>query len=376
MIKQQIIITVIALFDSLFAFSQGYGYRYDFCNSKGEPLRIVKDSYGRQGIYNNRTDKYVLPCKFHFPHGFSDTRNGVGIAENENKVFGMFNTNGELVVPFNYKSISIIDHTNNIFIAQIANGKFGLINTRGQTLAPFVFEHISPQTRNGMIVGRTNGKEGLMDFYGNTVQPFIYDAIYLREEFSYPLASIGNYKKVRNECFARVKYNGYDYFVDENWKVIGERKKIASNSSYTKKSSVGTLFVAGALIAGAVALIHSSSKSSNSSSKSSTSSSSSASSYTKSSTPRSLYEGCHVKCFMWSKGSGYYGRVTAINGDKCKVYIDRVVLKGLLTLYIPASQYTGWKDLSYTTHYDYDWKKQFYGRGEIIEVPKSCLDID
>ena len=367
MIKKAII-TVIIFVNSFVALSQSC---YEFYNSKGESMQIMNGPDGKAGIYNFRTNRYVQPCKYFLSAGFTAIRNGFAVARNENDQYGIFNTDGEIAVPFRYKHIGWIPLSDELFIAQIANGNYGVINTKGQIVAPFVFEHISSQTRNGLIVAKANGKYGLIDFYGNTAHPFIYDALYLEEEYRYPLSQIGNYTKDKNLCFARVIYNGYDYRVDENWNVIGERKRIVSANSYTKKSSMGALFVAGAIIAGAAALISSSSSKSSSSSSYSSSSSSSSS---PSSTSRTLYEGCSVRCFKWSKGSGYYGRVTAINGNKCKVYIDKVVLKGLLTLYISASEYTGWKDLSYTTHYDYNMRKQFYGCGEIIEVPISCLE--
>lgn len=327
------------------------------------------------GIYNWTKSSWVQPCKYVFSAGgFTAGNNGFAIAKDEYDRYGVFNTDGAVVIPFRYSHLSWVkvdNKTNGMLVAQNSNGKYGLINTKGQTLAPFEFQHINGKVRNGTISAQANGKSGLIDFNGNIVSPFIYDYLVLEDEYRYPLASIGNYTPEKNNVFARVQYNGYKYAVDENWNVIGERQPISkggssssSQGNYTSgNSSSGSWLVAGAIVAGIAALITSPSSSS-SSSKSTTATSS------------NLYEGCSVKCFLWDKGSGYYGRVTAIKGDKCSVYIDRVVLKGLLTLYIGASQYTGWKDLAYTTHYDPDLRRQLYGMGTIIEVPIYCLELN
>jgi len=378
---KRIFLALIAVISFSFAVAQTNGNGcFVFYDSKGDCLEIRKGSNGKQGIWNRRLGKFEVPCKYEF-FGFTASRRGYCVFEDDKYKYGIIDADLNVLVPLGkYKMIYTREIPNNCWVARDYNDKYGIINERGNIIAPFVFQTMNTiTTKNGLIVAKYNGKYGLIDRYGNTAYPFIYDNMEVVDFESEDLINkvlYGENRVTKREpagCFARVEYNGYRYRVDDRMNVIGTRERIASANSYTKKSSYGTLFVAGAVIAGVAALIANSSKSSSSSSSSSYSSSSSSSS-SSANTPRSLYEGCNVKC-IGSSGSGYYGRVTAINGDKCKVYIDRVVLKGWLTLYLGANQYTGWKDLSYTTHYDYDLKKQFYGRGEIIEVPKSCLEI-
>lgn len=148
------------------------------------------------------------------------------------------------------------------------------------------------------------------------------------------------------------------------------------HKAQSQSSNIAGYVIGGALIAGLIAILNSDSSkgSSSSGSYSSSSSYTSSSSSSSSSSSNTLYEGDRVKCMIWRDGTcGYYGRVAGKYGDKVKVYIDDVVLKGIMTFWIPASQETGWKQLRYYHGYDYDFKREYFGRGDTIEVPEWCL---
>ena len=171
---------------------------------------------------------------------------------------------------------------------------------------------------------------------------------------------------------------------EEQMRAYQRQNEAEYTRAQNQSSNLAAYIVGGAIIAGVIALLNSnnygsSSKSSSSSSYSSSSSSSSSSSYSSSSSSSSnnqFREGQYVKCMIWRDGTcGYKGRVAGVNGDKVTVYIDDVILKGILSFWIPASQETGWKELRYFHGYDYDLKREYYGRGDTIVVPSWCLSL-
>ena len=160
---------------------------------------------------------------------------------------------------------------------------------------------------------------------------------------------------------------------EERIRSIQRQNETDYQKAKNQSPNLAGYIIGGAIIAGIIAILNSDSSKSSSSSGSSSSSSSSYSS-SSSSSNSTLYEGDRVKCMSWRDGTcGYYGRVAGKNGDKVTVYIDDVVLKGIMTFWIPASQETGWKELRYYHGYDYDFKREYFGRGDTIEVPEWCL---
>lgn len=161
----------------------------------------------------------------------------------------------------------------------------------------------------------------------------------------------------------------------EEIKSLQRRSEAEYANTHNRSSDLSGYIIGGALIAGAIAIINSFNSGSSSNSSTSSSSYSTSSYSTSSSSSRSsLQEGDYVECMLWRDGTcGYRGRVAGKNGDKVRVYIDDVILKGLFTFWIPACQETGWRELRYVHGYDYDFNKEYWGRGDIIEVPEWCL---
>lgn len=165
---------------------------------------------------------------------------------------------------------------------------------------------------------------------------------------------------------------GHDYESRELTSMLQRNHLSTTRSARPDNASIDGMVVLGCVV-GLVACAIDYFSNNSSSSINSNRNNSSASSNT-SANKGPLREGEHVKCMLWRDGTvGYEGRVAGKNGDKVKVYIDDVHLKGLLTFWIPACEYTGWKQLRYMNGYDYDSKTQYYGRGTIIEVPEWCL---
>lgn len=161
---------------------------------------------------------------------------------------------------------------------------------------------------------------------------------------------------------------GHDYESRELTSFLQRKQQSTKRAARAENSSIGGIIALGC-VAGLVACAIDYFSNNKSSSTSSNDGYSGASS---NSGP--LREGERVKCMIWRDGTvGYEGRVAGKNGDKVKIYIDDVHLKGLLTYCIPASECTGWKELRYANGYDYNTNREYFGRGTIIEVPEWCL---
>lgn len=89
-----------------------------------------------------------------------------------------------------------------------------------------------------------------------------------------------------------------------------------------------------------------------------------------------IYVGSQVRCIgHWQGGeeSGYYGRVIETSGDKYKIKIDRVVVKGWTQTVLVGTQCTGGYDLVLFSK-DIDLNRMKAGKGNVIWVPKNCVE--
>ena len=58
-----------------------------------------------------------------------------------------------------------------------ADGKYGVVNSKGQVIVPFEYDYISSYNQGLAIVAK-NKKKGLVDVNGKMVIPVMYEDIY------------------------------------------------------------------------------------------------------------------------------------------------------------------------------------------------------
>ncbi len=132
-------------------------------------LRDYNDLYYYKGLINTKreelTEFIYTDLKFY---------QGYFIAEISGKQ-GLLDTNGNEVVPLNYKQINTVREG----MAQVKgdNGKYGYINLNGGKDIPFIYQGGSPFL-GGVAAVIVEGKQGLINQNGEELTDFKYDIIF------------------------------------------------------------------------------------------------------------------------------------------------------------------------------------------------------
>lgn len=199
-----------------------------------------KDGYFGLISFDN---KVIQPFKYKFIYAL----NGVAVYVNQDNKVGMFNDNGEIMIPFEYEAINetyyndmlpeveeiyivqkngkigTIDNKNNVIIPIIYdglsgwveygpeahfaknNGKYGLISHSGEIIIPIEYEYVGlPQ--NGVLHARKNGRNGVISWDNKEIMPFIYDKIIL----DIPMFDFGNEERISK--IVTLRDNVWSYF--------------------------------------------------------------------------------------------------------------------------------------------------------------------
>ena len=288
---------------------------YNFRNSKGF-LELYEGAgqNGKQGLYNNTTDRWEIYPNYYFDNGFYVNANnfGYGVARGEgSNSYCVFDTYGNLVIPYSrYTWISSNVLPGFFLIASNNTGKWGVIDVKGRIYIPFKYDSIflyDNMFKRGyskvLVPAFRSGKWGFVDLAGREVTKFIYNSF-----------AFGN----NDWYYAKLDYNGCWFYVDDKFDVLKIEKKndsYSSNSSYNNRNTArsnsdGSLIKAVAigafvgLAAVFVDAIFSGSSSSSSSSYSSSSSSSYSSSSSHSTSICSYCTGRGMMNCVWCEGSG------------------------------------------------------------------------
>ena len=267
---------------------------------------------GLQGVWNYRTNSWMIEPKYELGT-FRVNKDYFGYirAVDLNKRCGVFDTNGKLVIPFKYQSISDA-LPGFLFIASDWNDKYGVIDVNDRVICPFIYDHIRAdhiknrkisRLSDVVLIAKKYGKnrpafgfgcEGLIRLDGTPLTDFIYDLIHIESDYITTLKDGWKEVLVKPDYFAYIDYKDKRYFVDKKWQVIRIKDKNPQHSKpqtttrNTSNSSIKTAAAIGVFVGLAAVIIDAISSSSSSSSSSySSSSSSSSSSYSSSSSSSS-----------------------------------------------------------------------------------------
>lgn len=123
---------------------------------------VLKNSEGKQLIPTD-SELIVLPDWIHYAR---NPQNGLICAQNKNGEWGVINSFGEIIVPFQY--VSIHDFQEQRTFAKTKDGNFILLSDTGNTIAelPKSYDKIEPFFHNVAKIFK-NGLIGLIDREGN-----------------------------------------------------------------------------------------------------------------------------------------------------------------------------------------------------------------
>lgn len=185
------------------------------------------ETKNRCGVINQE-GKEIIPCHFLSSFSFTDVgsslfHDGRVLARDGLSLYGYYNTEGELVIPFTYEKA--FDFSRGYATAGEEN-KVGLIDTNGKFIIPPKYESIIP-FKDGLARASkvVNGKvkEGFIDIKGNAVIPFIYDRVY---DFS--------------EGLAKVEEGNRISFIDKSGRKIIALKESAYSRSFAEGYAIIT----------------------------------------------------------------------------------------------------------------------------------------
>ncbi len=148
-----------------------------------EILKLDNNCYSikKDNFYSIYFCKKTIKTKFEFLKIYFDKSNLV-IVQKENKV-GAFNTNGELIIPYDkYENIKKISDN---YLSIVKNNKIGLINPNGDVLiAPLydIIEPIEEVNYKDFFIVKNNNKYGIINNKGETIIPNKYDYVNYRNE--------------------------------------------------------------------------------------------------------------------------------------------------------------------------------------------------
>ena len=292
---------------------------HDFKNANGDWLKILNGTNGKQGLYNSTKKRWVIQPQYSFSiYGFYIAdKYGLGVAKDSYDRYGVFDTNGNIVISFNkYSWINPEILPGFLFMVDNMYGKCGIVDVDGQIICPFKFYDISTgykiktnysKLSDILLVAKysENGKKGLINITGKPVTDFIFDFI------NFDSAYLKNGQ--RYDSFACFKRGRKEFHVNEKWDVIyivdydrlpTYNQNITRNNNKNSDSSIKTAAAIGVFVGLAACIIDaiSSSSSSSSSSSYSSSSSSSSRSYSSSSSSRSSNSSPSICSYCTGRG--------------------------------------------------------------------------
>ncbi|MDR0233033.1 MAG: WG repeat-containing protein [Dysgonamonadaceae bacterium] len=178
--------------------------QYDFVSFFEDSVSIVKRN-DKWGLIN-KNGMEQIPIKYDTVFFYS--KDILKVILHGKK--GYLTKSGNEIVPPIYDEIY---HTSNNLIKIVLKGKEGYLDENGNDLIPPVYERIGYFTNSDSIVRFSqNGKYGYRTTTGIVCPPIFSIA---SDKFSADLKDICEFSKNNKTPYAKVKYKGEDYLVDE-----------------------------------------------------------------------------------------------------------------------------------------------------------------
>lgn len=112
-------------------------------------------------------------------------RDGVAAAMQADGWYGLIDTSGAEILPFQYRELRYIG--NGLYLA-LKDNKQGYVNTKGQLVGPMIWEPSAfPPLVGSLLTVAGDGKAGFMDLRGNLVQELRYHALLPSPDGSGPI---------------------------------------------------------------------------------------------------------------------------------------------------------------------------------------------
>lgn len=113
----------------------------------------------------NKKLKTVLPCNYR--NVFSSGNGNVMASQNSDQKYGMVDTLGRILIPFNYEFLGPVSEG---MIAAKQDNLFGYLNSNGKNVVPFNFK-FAGQFSEGKAVATTESQMGYIDRRGHFLIP-------------------------------------------------------------------------------------------------------------------------------------------------------------------------------------------------------------
>lgn len=142
---------------------------YDYIDLDANGMIKVKKD-GKYGFYNKK-DGLVISIEYEQAYGFTSSNPNESVVQRGN-TWGVINTKGETVIPFEYESVSI--DAPNVYRVK-KDGLSGIIDKSGKTLFPFKYKDLGAFDKDGVtFAANESGLYGYVDKEDTIIIPFSY----------------------------------------------------------------------------------------------------------------------------------------------------------------------------------------------------------
>lgn len=148
-------------------FNDGLAVAFD------QPKKIIGTP--QLGGYMNTAGEMAIPKIYRLTEPFKSGYAIVGKPGEDGRVkYGVINTKGETVIPFEYDGNAANQITDNGYFLLEKDKRVGFVDINNNSLTGFIYEDAEP-FKDGLAAVKINGKWGYINAEGETVIPTIYD---------------------------------------------------------------------------------------------------------------------------------------------------------------------------------------------------------
>lgn len=126
---------------------------------------LSKENYGVQGVYDLEKEQLIIPIKYNHIRVFNQKYQLIRVekeTENHQTLVGLFNAEGNEVLPVSYTYIEQLNDT--YFVLEQKEKEYVLFNTKTNTQESLPFTEISKDADDWLLTVKKNGKTYLFDY--------------------------------------------------------------------------------------------------------------------------------------------------------------------------------------------------------------------
>ncbi|MDR6300950.1 WG repeat-containing protein [Mesonia maritima] len=126
---------------------------------------LSQENYGAQGVYDLAKEQLIIPIEYNYIRMFNQKHQLIRVekeTENHRTLAGLFDAEGNEVLPFSYTHIEQMDDP--YFVLKHNENGYALFNAETNTQEPLPFTEMSKDENHWLLTVQKNGKTYLYDY--------------------------------------------------------------------------------------------------------------------------------------------------------------------------------------------------------------------